>query len=496
MIRKNTVLFSIALACHTLTAQVPDVTAFLKQYPLFETYSDELAALYQGREDFIWFDATGPVEFADVLENSLNHLAYEGVSAPIPYEDKIHGLLKNPSRSEENELLLSAAYLFYHRNVYQGLRPEASTSTGWQLPREKRDYIAWLETELSGRAMHWEEKGLFRQYYALRTALSRYRTIEADGGWPEIALPDATAIVRPGDAAAVIGAVRTRLFREHFLPEDTKSSFYDAGLRAAVMDYRDHAGLEASDAVDRTLIQNLNIPVAERIRTIVVNMERCRWIPAAANSAGHYIAVNIPSYSLTYVRDGQTVLTSDVIVGKELTKTVVFSGDVSSIVLSPYWNIPKSILDNEIRPALKKDPSFLAKHEMEWSGAALRQKPGPKNPLGTVKFLFPNSNSIYLHDTPSKALFGKHRRAFSHGCIRVEKARELAVILIGQDGGWTRAKTESAMGLTHPTVYDLKKTIPVYIAYFTAWADEKGGIRFFDDVYGRDQKLAELLFCE
>ena len=220
-------------------------------------------------------------------------------------------------------------------------------------------------------------------------------------------------------------------------------------------------------------------------------MERCRWITPNLIKAKEFIAVNIPSYRLHYIRNGKPVLISKVVVGRELNKTVVFSGEMSYIVFNPYWNVPNSILKNEIVPAMRKDPNYLSKHNMEWHEGRLRQKPGKNNSLGLVKFMFPNSNNIYLHDTPAKSLFNREQRAFSHGCIRVEKARELAIAILGTDSD--EKKIDRLMDGSEEKVVKLKEKIPVYIAYFTAWADEDGNIAFFKDIYNRDTELAQLL---
>ena len=156
--------------------------------------------------------------------------------------------------------------------------------------------------------------------------------------------------------------------------------------------------------------------------------------------------------------------------------------------------MPRSIIKTEILPEIEKDSHYLEKHNMEWNEGRVRQKPGPKNSLGLVKFLFPNSNNIYFHDTPSKYLFDRHDRAFSHGCIRVEKPKELAVALLKDDPDWTIEKIEEAMNAKAEKWYRLKTKIPVYIGYFTAWVDTNGVLHFYDDIYTRDQQLASLLF--
>jgi murein L,D-transpeptidase YcbB/YkuD len=184
-----------------------------------------------------------------------------------------------------------------------------------------------------------------------------------------------------------------------------------------------------------------------------------------------------------------------VVVGKDLNETVVFSGMMSSIVFSPYWNVPRSILKKEILPGIAKNEDYLSQHDMEWYNGNVRQKPGPKNSLGLVKFLFPNSNAIYLHDTPSKGLFDEEKRAFSHGCIRLEKPKELAYLIMQDDRNWSTEKIDAAMTSGEEKWYTLKNKIPVYIGYFTSWVDNEGEVHFYDDVYSRDNRLAALLFA-
>jgi murein L,D-transpeptidase YcbB/YkuD len=165
------------------------------------------------------------------------------------------------------------------------------------------------------------------------------------------------------------------------------------------------------------------------------------------------------------------------------------------IVFSPYWNVPTSILRKEILPAIAKNRNYLSQHSMEWHNKGVRQRPGPQNSLGLVKFLFPNSNNIYLHDTPSKNLFKEDRRAFSHGCIRVERARDLAIAVLRDDPEWSVEQIDAAMNRGVERTYRLQNKIPVYIGYFTAWVDKEGVVHFYDDVYQRDKRLAELLLA-
>lgn len=223
-------------------------------------------------------------------------------------------------------------------------------------------------------------------------------------------------------------------------------------------------------------------------------MERCRWVSNDIPKSKELIAINIPSFQLSYFKNQEVVLRSKVVVGKTMNKTVIFSAPMKYIVFSPYWNVPNSILKNEILPGIAQNENYLAEHDMEWNEGKLRQRPGPKNSLGLIKFLFPNSNDIYLHDTPSKNLFERETRAFSHGCIRIAKPKELAIEILKDDPNWTPEKIEEAMNSGKETWYSLKNKIPVYIGYFTAWVDNDGTIHFYNDIYKRDELLANLLF--
>jgi murein L,D-transpeptidase YcbB/YkuD len=185
----------------------------------------------------------------------------------------------------------------------------------------------------------------------------------------------------------------------------------------------------------------------------------------------------------------------NVVVGATAHSSVIFSGDMKYVVFSPYWNVPPDILKNEILPGIQKNPKYLAQHRMEWNNGAVRQLPGPQNSLGRVKFLFPNSYNIYLHDTPAKSLFNESKRAFSHGCIRLAEPQKLAEYILRGDSAWTKQRIVKAMSGTREQYVTLKKTIPVFIGYFTSWVDRGGQLNFRDDIYGHDKKMAAHLFA-
>ena len=196
---------------------------------------------------------------------------------------------------------------------------------------------------------------------------------------------------------------------------------------------------------------------------------------------------------------GKKAFDMEVVVGKEGSNTTMFAGNLNQIVFSPAWKIPASIVQDEILPAMKKDPNYLKKHNMEIvkqnnNLPEIRQLPGPQNSLGKVKFLFPNSFDIYLHDTPHKGLFGINKRAFSHGCIRLADAEKMAQYVLRNDPEWTPEKIKTAMNSGKEQYVKVKNPVPVVITYFTAWVDESGQLHFREDIYGHDQQAAHKLF--
>lgn len=475
------------------------IGGFFTKYPRLKEFSPQINELYKKHNyHYIWHDKKGLIEFAEVLFNRVNQIEAEGLPQQMPYKEQLNNIFYNNNSGKpdlNSELLVSAMYFYWAEKVYKGLDPKESRQTGWYLPRERVSYVSYLDTLMKDPGkITMDKKEMFSQYYNLRKALERYRDIDKKGGWGTITLAEGTKSLKPGDSATAVAQVRKRLFMEGYLKSDSGKAIFDNDLAEGVKMYNDRHNLDPDKNVTASMIKDLNTPVAERIKTLTVNMERCRWVSPEMNTSREFISVNIPSYWLQYIRDGKEVLHSRVVVGKELNKTVVFSGKMSYLVFSPYWNIPKSILEKEIKPGIAQNANYLAQHDMEWNGNMVRQRPGPKNSLGLVKFMFPNSNNIYLHDTPAKSLFNKDDRAFSHGCVRVQKARDLAIAITGKDGGWDADKVDKAMNAGKENSYSLKKKIPVYIAYFTAWADENGNVAFFEDIYQRDERLAQMLY--
>jgi murein L,D-transpeptidase YcbB/YkuD len=435
------------------------------------------------------------------LHDKVNNLDQEGLHIRVPYQEEIRDIFQDLEKREKSdvevELLLSSLYFFYANKVFKGLDVYKTKELGWYLPRKKQSYGNRLDSLLRDPSLINEpDTYLLGQYYQLKEALKDYRNIEKKGGWSAIEFPEKIKSLKPGDTAAAIVEIRNRLFITGDLKIDSKSNLFDSELLSGVLKYKGRNGFGTDPVLLPKHIQNMNISVGERIKTLILNMERCRWISPSLTKNKKYIVVNIPSFTLTFFKNGKTALTSRVVVGKSMNKTAVFSGQMSQIIFSPYWNVPSSILRKEILPDIAKDPYYLAKNDMEWVGNRVRQRPGKKNALGKVKFVFPNSHIIYMHDTPSKSLFGLEQRAFSHGCIRVARPRDLAILVLENDPNWSIEKIDAAMNRGVEKAYNLKTKIPVYIGYFTAWVDREGQVNFYDDIYSHDVNLAELLFTD
>jgi murein L,D-transpeptidase YcbB/YkuD len=391
------------------------------------------------------------------------------------------------------ELMITAQYFHYAKDAWAGISESKSMALDWYLPRKRLGYDVLLDSMLNslsdGRPI---QEPVNPQYALLRGYLKRFREIEKNGTWFTI-MADKSGY-RLGDTGRAVAEIRRKLFLAGDLERDDGSGTFDAALEEGVKRYQARYGLTPDGKVGRAVLQEMNEPLSKRIRQIVVNMERARWV--GPEPPGDHLVVNIPQFELMVYRNDSLMWTCRVVVGKEANKTAIFQGQLKYVVFSPYWNVPSSILNKEIMPKLRRNPGYLASQHMEWNGNGVRQKPGPWNALGRVKFLFPNSYSMYLHDTPSKSLFEQDKRAFSHGCIRVSEPRRLALHLLQDDPDWPASRIDEAMESGREQYATLKKGLPVSILYFTAWVDGKGRIHFRDDVYKRDERVMEMIFSK
>jgi L,D-transpeptidase YcbB len=347
-------------------------------------------------------------------------------------------------------------------------------------------------------------------YKALKQALADYREKAIAGGWGAV---EQGPVIKPGMSDGRIPQIREILRATgDYGWEGAGGTKYDEQLAIAMKRFQKRHGLEAIGNIGKQTVLTLNVTPDERARQIMLNMERWRWMPEALGE--YHILVNIAGFELHRVQSNVIVERMDVVVGAVATQTPEFSDELEYIEFNPTWTVPYSIATKEMLPKLKRNAFAYAGDFEVFQGGTLaswgaidwnaygpgkfpftfRQKPGPKNALGKVKFMLPNKHNIYLHDTPAKDKFAATSRAFSHGCIRLSKPVQLAYTVAGESAGWTKAKVDGAFASGKTTRAPLKRKIPVHLIYSTAFKGDAGAIEFRPDVYGRDRKLYNALF--
>ena len=479
------------------------IQKFLAEKPLFKEFSKQFDTFYRNNNfNYVWYDNKGLIETSSQLIASIDNIDQQGVTATVPYKDTLEQLLHSATDSFNimapdinTELMLTGEYFFYAKKIWEGALNNKAESINWYIPRKKLSYAQLLDSNLKSGIIAPANTGqiVMLQYAGLKKALAQYRAIEKNGNEVTVPLLKGSSVVKPNTSSLVIADVRKRLNQLGYTNSADTGSLYDATLAGIVKQVKPNYGLPADSTINNAFINAINVPAKKREVQIMVNMERLRWIPEDTSANKEFILVNIPEYTLVYYENGSPVWRCGVVVGKPMTKTVIFSGDMRYVVFSPYWNVPRSIINKEVIPGMRRNKNYLARHNMEWNGGNVRQKPGPSNSLGLVKFLFPNSNNIYLHDTPSKSLFNETSRAFSHGCVRVAKPKDLAIRVLKQYPEWTPNKIDAAMHAGKEKYVTLKTTIPVYIGYFTAFISDGGQLNFRSDVYSRDDRLFNML---
>ena len=391
------------------------------------------------------------------------------------------------------DVLLSSMYAAMGSDLLVGQISPKGVGQSWHIDPNEDDVDSALVHSLTDslRSGIEEMRPPEEDYAALQKELAHYRQIDASGAWPRVP-SGKTLAAGQKDSPERLAALRKRLSMEGFLSDSgAANGVYDKALADAVGEFQTRHAITVDKRLSPETVQALNVPVAYRLGQIAANLERYRWMPRTLGT--RYIYVNVPAFQLTAYDSGEKSLEMKVIVGQEYEDkaTPVFSDSMEMVVFRPYWNITPDIQRKEVGPKAAADPGYMDRENMEYykdgGETRIRQKPGGKNALGFVKFLFPNSFNIYLHDTPNHELFNKDVRAFSHGCVRLEKPAELAQWVLG----WDAAKVQEAMdsGPDNRTV-KLPKKIPVYITYGTAFV--KNGVLFFgNDLYHRDEALVK-----
>ena len=479
---------------------------FIKQKQTGDSTAVQMRNFYKRRNyQFAWFTDYGIAEHTRSFWNLHNNNITDLGDTILQFKNlhqRINLLLDADTLLNmgaemmlQTDLELTMHFFEYTNNAYSGTANPKELQ--WHIPRKKINTAVLLDSLIArdGKNLQdWEPVNIYYQH--LKKELVNYYSIDKAGGWKKIAL-DKKKRYNPGDSAQVIKQVKQRLLTLGENQTIDTTEYYTKGLIAVIKKAQKSFGIKEDAIITATLITQLNITVKERIKQLLINLERMRWIPNQAE--GKMILVNIPEFRLHVFEDGKKLFSINIVAGRAANNTVIFTGELKYVVFSPYWNVPRSIVQKEILPAIRRDRNYLAKKNMEQTGYAnavpvIRQKPGGANALGKVKFIFPNSYNIYFHDTPAKSLFNQDFRAFSHGCIRLAEPVKLATYLLRNQPEWTTEKMNNAMSLPVEKWVTLKKSLPVFITYFTAWVDSEGLLNFRDDVYGHDKRLEKQLF--
>ncbi len=484
------------------------VSKFINEKKVPDSIASRMRSFYNTRNyQFAWFSSDGLTEQARGFWNLHDYVTTYDVDSSLKdkaLQKRMDNLIAEDDLSVgandksyiNTELTLTRHFILYILHNYAKGYVKRKEMEMF-IPRKKEDPLAFADSLINKKHKdnkYYEETN--QSYNALKDQLVKYVAIAKKGGWQQVDLVKKS--LKKGASSPQIAQIKKRLLITGDLSVNDTSQVYNDTLEAAVKNFQVRHGYKPSGIISDSLIKEMNVPAVKRVEQILMNMDRMRWL--ANQSKGNLIVVNIPEFVLHVYEGNKKAFDMDVVVGKEGHNTMMFNGDLNQVVFCPYWNVPSSIVTKEILPAIEKNPNYLAKENMEITGKedgipVIRQRPGPKNALGRVKFLFPNSFNIYLHDTPQKSLFEKDKRAYSHGCIRLKDPVKLANYVLRNQPEWTPEKIEEAMDAGKEKFVRVKDPIPVLITYYTAWVDDNGQLNFREDIYNHDETLAAKMFA-
>ena len=532
----------LAVACLSLCTGAsfhpgdPMVTAIEAQVgalmdPEAPTVRGVRIALPERIQEFYSRRGFGPAWADPALANQLRkaladsyHDGLDPADYHLPLLQQLAAEVDNPQATPElraqNDILLTEGMLRLAYHLSFGKVDPESFDPQWNYGRTlaATDVVGEIDAAIAnGRLYERIEalKPIHPMYLALKRELVRYRAFEATGGWKP--LPGGTTL-KPGVSDERVPELRRRMIVSGDLPATatTDSLLYDEETAGAVRRYQERTGLQPDGAVGGATLKEINVPVADRIRQLRINLDRGRVL--LQDLPQEFVVVNIAGFTVYFVRGSQIVWTSRVQVGKPYRRTPIFRSEISYIVWNPTWTVPPGIIANDILPAARKDPAAITRKglkvidssgrvvdpaSVDWSRYrsgnipyTLRQDPGPSNALGRVKLMFPNPYLVYLHDTPSQSLFERSERAFSSGCVRVERALELTELVLNEPERWNTQSIDAVMKSGQLQNVNLKRKVPVLLAYWTAWVDPQGRVNFRHDLYEQDARWAAALDAE
>jgi murein L,D-transpeptidase YcbB/YkuD len=497
-----------------LANQIKRPDNFLPALAMDWTYLERLYSLRHYAP--VWTSNSGPNPRASVLRQFLHVADLEGLNPSAFHLSAIESSWhrRSPDDLAALDILLSDAFFRYATQVRVGRLLPEDVDPQWHLGAPTIQPVSLLQKMLASADFETALRGLAPQqfgYQRLREALAHYRQLAANGGWPLLA--QGTSL-REGMSSTQIPLLRRRLIAEGDMQEtpvaDTRR--FDPAVKFAVDRFQVRHGLKVDGIVGPATRAAMNVPIANRITQIKLNMERWRWLPHELGE--RYLIVNTAGYDLTAFEHGQARFSMWVVIGKQDRQTPEIEGSMHTVVFNPYWTVPTTIAVEDLIPAQLRNPNYLQRHkirvfaslakqitvnprQIDWAEYTkenfpfvLRQDPGPYNPLGRYKFLFSNEFDVYLHDTPARQLFSQKQRTFSSGCIRVENPLQLATFLLALNSGWDEAHILKAVATGQTSEVKLAKSLPIYLVYLTAWVGPDKSVYFYPDVYQRDEPIA------
>ncbi len=486
-----------------------------------------LSRFYQKREYMpAWSgdDHSFP-HLTDIID-AIHEVVYEGLVPEYYHLEPLFSLheqlqsqtVVNPETVAELDILLTDSFLMLGCHFSAGCVDPVTREAEWFTDRRDLNIDALLDEALRDNRVRETLDELLpvqTKYSQLRRKLIQYKGMVQGEKWPVVRT---NSLLKKGDRNHLVVILRKRLIMSGEMNSNMtgKVNYFDKELKQAVMHFQRRHGIKEDGMIGDQTVEALNVTAEKRIRQIEINLERMRWI---ARNLGHrYILVNIADYRLDTFDYGEMIMSKEVVVGKPFWDTPIFSDKIRYIVLNPSWKIPDSIGQEEIVPAIKNNRDYLTEQgikiysswasyareidpqDISWSDVIdenfkykFIQSPGPRNPLGRIKFMLPNKYHVYLHDTPSKGLFSRTFRAFSHGCIRVRDPVDLAEYLLGHQPEWDREKILKIIEKGRELKVELLNPITIHILYLTAWVDDREILHFRQDIYGRDERLDQAL---